>query len=153
MMRQRLLSIGDDYWIEDGNGQHCYRVDGKAVRVRDTFIIKDPHGHDVAKIKERKLRVRDSMKIDLVERSAMVKKALVGLRERYHVEVEDAPDLKVHGNILDHEYEIESDGECVARISKKWFRVRDTYGVQVVRDIDVVLALAVTVAVDTLSHD
>jgi len=27
-VRQRLLSIGDDYWIEDGSGQRVYKIDG-----------------------------------------------------------------------------------------------------------------------------
>jgi hypothetical protein len=30
-MRQKILSIGDDYWIENAEGQRVYRVDGKAT--------------------------------------------------------------------------------------------------------------------------
>ena len=57
------------------------------------------------------------------------------------------------GNIVDHEYEIERDGDTIAEVSKKWLRVRDTYGVEV-RDVaSTVLVLAVTVAVDALAHD
>ena len=82
-----------------------------------------------------------------------MKKAIVGIRDRFHVEVEHGNDLKVHGNIVDHEYEIECDGDRVASISKKWFRVRDTYGVEMDSDADIVLLLAVTVAVDALAHD
>ena len=78
---------------------------------------------------------------------------MVGIRDRYHVEVDDGEDLKVKGNIVDHEYEIERDGDKIAEISKKWFRVRDTYGVEVDDDVDAVLVLAVTVAVDALAHD
>jgi uncharacterized protein YxjI len=82
-----------------------------------------------------------------------VKKALVGFRDRFHVEVEQGKDLKVHGNIVDHEYEIERDGDTIAKVSKKWFRARDTYGVEVNDISDAPLALGVTVAVDALSHD
>jgi uncharacterized protein YxjI len=62
-------------------------------------------------------------------------------------------DLKAHGNIVDHEYEIERDGDKVAEISKKWFRVRDTYGVEIYDPSITTLILAITVAVDALSHD
>ncbi len=86
-------------------------------------------------------------------RSATVKKALVGLRDRFHVEVDGGQDMKVHGNIADHEYEIERDGDKIAEISKKWFRVRDTYGVDVFDESETVLILAITVAVDALAHD
>lgn len=152
-MRERLVSVGDDYWIEDDAGERRFKVNGKVARVRDTWALEDRHGSRVATIRERKLSVRDAIKIDLGGREATVKKALVGLRDRFHVEVEHGEDLKVHGNIVDHEYEIERDGDTVAHISKKWFRVRDTYGVQVDPDDDVVLLLAVTVAVDALAHD
>ena len=152
-MRERLLSIGDDYWIEDQSGDRAFLVDGKALRVRDTWLMKDTEGKDVAEIKERKLSVRDKMTIDLDGRHATVTKRAIGIRDHFKVEVDGGDDLKVHGNIVDHEYEIERDGDKVAEISKKWFRVRDSYGVEIAPGVDPVLILAVTVAVDGMSHD
>jgi uncharacterized protein YxjI len=152
-MREKLLSIGDDYWIENDAGQRAFKVNGKAFRLRDTWVLEDPSGREVATIRERKLSIRNAITIELGGRKATVKKALVGIRDRFHVEVEDGDDLKVHGNIVDHEYEIERDGRTIATISKKWFRVRDSYGVEVNSPADVPLALGVTVAVDALAHD
>ena len=40
-MREKLLSFGDDFWIEDERGRRAYFVDGKAVRVRQTLVFKD----------------------------------------------------------------------------------------------------------------
>jgi len=151
-MRQRLLSVGDDYWIEDEAGQRAFLVDGKALRIRDTWILKDPAGNQVAEIKERKLTVRDKMKIDLGDRSATVTKRMVGIRDHFKVEVDGGDDLKVHGNIVDHEYEIERDGDRVAEVSKKWFRVRETYGVEIDQSVDPVLIIATTVAVDAMTQ-
>lgn len=153
MMREQLISVGDDYWIEDEAGDRQFKVNGKVARIRDTWRLEDLHRSTVATIHERKLSVRDAIKIDVGGREATVKKALVGIRDRFHVEVERGHDLKVHGNIVDHEYEIECDGDRVAKVSKKWFRVRDTYGVEMAADADIVLILAVTVAVDALAHD
>jgi uncharacterized protein YxjI len=152
-MRQKLLAIGDDSWIDDEAGNHVYKVNGKAARLRDTFVLETPDGTAVAKIKQRPVHLRDTMTIELDGRSATVKKALVGIRDRFHVEVDGQEDLKIHGNIVDHEYEIEQSGRTVATISKKWFRVRDSYGVEVRPTADVPTILAVTVAVDDLSHD
>src|SRR6201989_2999215 len=87
-MRERLLSIGDDYWIEDSEGRRAFKVDGKALRFRQTFKLEDDSGDEVAKIQERKLTVRDKMEIEGPNRSATVKKALVGIRDRFHIEVE-----------------------------------------------------------------
>jgi uncharacterized protein YxjI len=152
-MKEKLISIGDDYWIEDDNGNKAYRVNGKALRIRDTWVLEDAAGREVAKIREKKLSIRDAITIDLGGREAKVKKALIGIRDRYKVEMDGAEDLKVHGNVVDHEYEIERDGHEIAVVSKRWFRLRDTYGVEVNDPADAPLVLAVTVAVDALSHD
>jgi uncharacterized protein YxjI len=53
--------------------------------------------------------------------------------------------------VVDHEYEIERDGDTVATISKKWFRVRDSYGVDMAAGEDAPLILAITVAIDSLT--
>jgi uncharacterized protein YxjI len=155
-MRERLISIGDDFWIEDDSGRRAFKVDGKALRVRQTLNFDDPGGNTLLRIQERKLRVRDTMEIEGPDGRtvATVKKALVSpLRERMSVSVEGGPDLDVQGNILDHEYSIEADGQKVAEISKRWFRVRDTYGVEIAPGQNDALLLAVTVVVDSMTHD
>jgi uncharacterized protein YxjI len=154
-MRQKMVSIGDDYWIENEAGQRAFKVDGKALRVRQTLIFEDAHGAELAKIQERMLRVKDSMEIEGPDgrRMAMVKKALITpLRERWTVKIGDGPDLEVQGNIVDHEYTIGDGPHKVAEVSKKWFRVRDTYGVEVAPGQDDVLILAVAVVVDEMAH-
>jgi len=151
-LREDLISIGDDYWIEDDAGRRVFKVNGKVARIRDTWQLEDAGGRDVASIRERKLSIRDAIHIDVGGRDATVKKAMLGLRDRFHVEVEDGEDLTVKGNFVDHEYEIERDGKQIAEISKRWLRIRDTYGVEVRHPADVVLVLAVTVAVDALTR-
>jgi uncharacterized protein YxjI len=152
-MHEKMFSIGDDYWIEDDSGQRAYRVNGKAIRLRDTWVLEDSAGNEVATIREKKLSIRNSITIDLGGRQATVKKALVGIRDRFNVEVDDGADLKITGNLVDHEYEIERDGDKIAEVSKKWFRVRDTYGVEVRNPLDAPLVLATTVAIDGMTHD
>jgi len=153
-MREKLLSIGDDSWIDDEAGEHVFKVNGKALRVRKTLIFEDLDGHELCKIQERKLRVKDSMEIEgpSGDKVAMVRKAMVTpLRARFDVKVEDGPDLRVQGNIVDHEYEIEADGSKIAEISKRWFRVRDTYGIEIAPGQDDIVVLAVAVAVDAMA--
>jgi uncharacterized protein YxjI len=152
LMREKLLSIGDDYWIENERGQRAYKVNGKALRVRKTFVLEDASGGEVARIQERKLTIRDKIAVERDgDTVATVHKALVGIRDRFAIDVEHGDDMKAHGNIVDHEYEIEREGDTVAMISKKWFRVREAYGVDVAPGEDAALILALTVAIDSLS--
>ena len=152
MMREKLLAIGDDFWIEDDEGHKVYKVNGKAVRARETFILEDTNGNEVSKIQEKKLSVRDKMTIERGNTKAVVHKRLIGIRDHYVIEVEGGEDLKAHGNIVDHEYEIESDGDTVATVSKKWFRVRESYGVQLAEGQNIPLILAITVCVDAMAR-
>ncbi|MCU0309774.1 MAG: LURP-one-related family protein [Acidimicrobiales bacterium] len=152
-MRTKVMSIGDDSWIEDENGSRIYKANGKALHLRKKFILEDANGNDLAEIQERVLSVRDKMVIERDSGSATVHKALIGIRERYQIDVDGGPDLKAHGNFVDHEYEIERDGDTVATVSKRWFRVRDTYGIEIADGEDDVLLLAVAVCIDAMAHD
>jgi uncharacterized protein YxjI len=154
-LREKLASIGDDFWIEDGAGQRVFKVDGRALRIRETFKIKDMQGNEVAEIQEKLVSIRDSMNIARGGQTiATVKKALVTpLRGRFSVNVAGGADLDVQGNILAHEYKIEQGGREIAEVSKQWFRVRDSYGVDIQPGQDDALILAITVVVDQLMSD
>lgn len=153
-MREKLASIGDDYWIEDENGDKVFKVDGKAMRVRDTLKIEDRQGNVVCQVQERKLHIKDTMEIEDANghNLATVKKAVISpVRDRFSVKVSGGPDLDIKGNILNHEYHIKDGRNDVAEVSKKWFRVRDTYGVEVMPGQNDALILAITAALDTMT--
>ena len=155
MMQQSMLSIGDDYWIENGAGERSYKVDGKAVRVRKTLVIEDVAGREVATIKEKMMTVREVMTIERGGQPlAKVKKAMfTPLRERFDVECANGLKYEVKGKITDHHYQFERDGNDVASVSKKWFKVRDSYGIEIGPNEDIPLLLAATVALDQMTHD
>ena len=153
-MREKVFAIGDDFWIEDDSGERVFKIDGKALRVRDTFVLEDTSGAELFSIQEKKLHIRDTMEVERGGRTvATVKKALITpLRDRFSIEVEGGADMEAKGNIVDHEYKIERDGDRVAEVSKRWFRVRDTYGIEVAPDQEDALILAVTVCIDQMSR-
>ncbi len=155
LMRKRLFSIGDDFWIEDESGQRVLKVDGKVLRIRQTFVLEDADGREVATIRKKLVAVRDTMDIERDgELIARVREAwFAPFRQRFHVDLGEGTGLVVQGNITDHEYEVRRDGEAVAQISKRWFSLRDTYAVDVAPEEDVALVLALTVAVDWMGHE
>lgn len=153
-MREKIFAIGDDFWIETEDGQRAFKVNGKALRVRNTFILESPAGEELFKIQKKEIRIRDTMKIEHDGQTvATIKKALITpLRDRFAIEVEDGGELSAKGNIVDHEYEIERDGDTIAEVSKRWFRVRETYGIEIAPGENDPLILAATVAIDEMTE-
>ena len=152
LMREKLLAVGDDFWIEDDAGERAFKVNGKAMRLRKTFVLEDTSGNEVTHIQDRKLTVRGKMEIERDgETLATVHKALVGVRDRFAIDVEGGDDLKAKGNVVDHEYEVTRDGDTVATVSRRWFRARDTYGIEIAAGEDEALLLSIAVAIEGLT--
>jgi uncharacterized protein YxjI len=152
-MREKLFAIGDDFWVETDGGERAFKVDGKALRVRSTFVLESVSGEELFKIQEKKLHIRDTMEIERGgDTVATIKKALITpLRDRFAIELEAGGELTAKGNIVDHEYEIERDGDKIAEISKRWFRVRETYGIEVAPGENDALIVAAVVCIDEMA--
>jgi uncharacterized protein YxjI len=153
-MREKLFAIGDDFWVDTDDDRHAFKVNGKALRIRKTFILENPSGDELVKIQEKKLSIRDKMELERDgERLATIKKALITpLRDRFAIELDDGAELSAKGNIVDHEYKIERDGDKIAEISKRWFRIRDTYGIEIAPGEDDALILAAAICIDEMSR-
>ncbi|CCK28762.1 hypothetical protein BN159_4383 [Streptomyces davaonensis JCM 4913] len=156
LVRDRILGIGDDYWIEDDRGNKVFLVDGKAMRLRDTFELKDRQGRVLIDIRQKMFALRDTMVIEREGQSLATirRKRLSLLRNHYRVALADgSTELDVSGKILDREFAVEYDGELLAVVSRRWLHIRETYGVDVVReDADPALLIAVAVCVIHLAE-
>ena len=156
LIRKKLIALGDDFWVEDDAGRRVFHVDGKALRLRKTFVIETPEGEELVQVQERKLSLRKTMTIRRQgQEVATVRKALVTpLRDRFEIELAGGGVLTAQGDLLDHEFTIAWENDVpFAEVSKRWFAVRDTYGVSVEPDQDAVLALAIAVCIDAMEGD
>ncbi|MFD7557354.1 MULTISPECIES: LURP-one-related/scramblase family protein [unclassified Streptomyces] len=150
LVRDKMLAIGDDYWIEDEDGRHAFLVDGKALRFRDTLELKDPDGLILITLREKLLGFRDTMTLERDGRrlARIRRKRWSLLRNHFLVTLIEGTELDVSGRILDREFKIEYEGELLALVSRQWYRIRETYAVDVIReDADAALLVAVAVCV------
>lgn len=157
-MKQRLFTFGDDFFITNERNEKVIKVDGKLLRLRNTLIFEDMRGQELYKITAKIVDIRETMVIKRAngDRAAIVHNALISpIRDRWKIDIPGGDNLIAQGNILQHEYTIRKKGERmpVAVISKKWFRIRDTYGVELESAFDAPLILAITVTIDMMSHN
>jgi uncharacterized protein YxjI len=151
-----MMSVGDDFWIENQNGDRVFKVDGKALRLRKTLIFEDMNGNKLCKIQERLLTIKDTMVVEDPDgdQMAVIKKGLIApLGDHWKVQVRGGPDLDVQGNILDLEYSVMQRRRKIAEVSKKWLSLTDTYGVEIDEGQNDILILAVAIAIDMMAHD
>ncbi len=155
MVRQRMFSIGDDFWITDEQGNRAFLVDGKAMSIRQTMEIKDPAGAVAASVHKKLMALRDAMEI---ERDGQViatvrREMFSPLHHKSAVDLADGRTLEAVGNLTGREYDIRDGGHTLARVSRAWFEVRDTYGVDVVPGEDDAMLLAAAVCLDRIHHE
>ena len=155
LVREKIFSIGDDFWITDTDGNQVFLVDGKALRLRQTFELKDASGAVLTTVRKKLIAVRDTMEIEHDGQVvATVRKALISpLHHRSVIDLADGSQLEAVGNILDKEFDILAGGQPIAHISRSWFRLRDTYGVDIAPGQNDALLVAIAVCLDRIHHD
>ena len=152
LVRQQLFSLAANFWITDEAGNEVFLVDGHALQFRKTFELKDPSGAVLAMIRQQLFQFRAAMDI---ERDgaviATVRSVPFSLKNRYQVTLADGSVLEANGSFTDMNWELtRADGQVAARISRQWFKVRDTYGVEVGQGEDAPLVIAIAVCIDRL---
>lgn len=154
-MREKFFAIGDDFIIQDNAGNNVFVVDGKVLTLGDKLIFRDMARNELAVIKQKLLAWGPTYEIWRGgEVQAIVKKALFTLfRQRFYVDVEGPDDLVAQGNFLDNEYTFTRCDQVVATVSKRWFTLRDTFGIEVAPGEDDILILASAVVIDLVRAD
>jgi uncharacterized protein YxjI len=153
-MREHLFSFGDDFTVKDETGRDVFYIDGKALSIGDKLIFQDMHGHELARIRERLLSIGKTYDISLADgTTATIHKHLFTLfRAAFSIDVPGPGDLEAKGSFLEHDYSFERGGRRVATVSKKWFSIRDSYGIDISPGENDVLILASAVVIDLCSH-
>lgn len=154
-MREKMFSIGDDFWIENAGGRRAYKINGKLLRVRDILVFEDPSGRELAKLSSKIIAIRDKIDIERVggKSARLVKDLLNVLGDDFVLKFDGGDEIHMKGNIFDHEYEFFRGRDKIGEVSKKWFRISDVYGVEISQGEDEIMLLAATVAMDQMSHD
>ena len=150
VIRERFFRLGEDSDITDESGRPVLQVDGKVLTLRDTLVLRDPGGQEVARVRRRLIALRPAYEIEVGGREvAEVRKHFfTPFRDRFTIDLPGPDDLEMDGNLFDHEFTIRRGGQTVATVSKRWFTLRDTYGVDVAPGEDDLLILASVLALD-----
>ena len=153
-LRRQLLALGEDFWIQNAQGENVYRLDGKVLTLTQTFALEDVNGNELARMKAELLTLRKTMDVTRGGQVlATVRKAFINiLGQRYTVDIAGDGELQAQGDILNHEFQITAGDAVVATVSKQWFVSELMYGIAIAPGQDQVLMLCVAIAIDEMSE-
>ena len=126
----KFLSIGHKLNLEDLDGNSLYYIEQKLFRFLPEYYIYDSKGNQVAK----------------------VKKQLTFFKPKFEIE-SNYGYYELNGNIFDHDFEITKNNSICAVISKKWFSLSCTYGVDINENEDNAFILSLIIVLDKVMDD
>lgn len=152
LIRERAIAVRDGFCVADESGRDILRVDGESQHM---FDLKDPSGATVTTIRRQLMAMRENMEIDRAGAVvATVRKALVSrLHHRFVVDLAAGGQLEAHGDITEKEFDIRSGATVLAQVSRAWFKVKHSYGVEVAPGEDDHLLLTIALCLDRIQRD
>ncbi len=154
-MTQKFWCLGDDFTIRDYGGRDRFLVDGRALSFGDKLSFQDMSGTELAFIRQKHFSWGPTYVIERPGQGEVVvrKEHFTFFRCKFEIDGPGDHDFEAEGDFLDHEYRIEGSRGAVANVSKRWFSLTDSYGIEIAEKEDIVLLLATAVVIDLICHN
>jgi uncharacterized protein YxjI len=152
VLNQKLVSLTGDLWIEDGQGNHAYEVDGQLLSLRGTHVLKDLSGQELYEIsKPLAPHLHRTIEVKKAGQTvATVQEALFNLGgDKFTITLAAGQALTVRGDWMNREFQVtDGSGQVVMTASRAWFSMHNAYGIQITGGLEVPLGLAIAIALE-----
>jgi len=152
VLNQKLLSLTGDLWIEDGQGNHTFEVDGSLLSLRGTHVLKDLNGQALYEISKPLLpHVHNTIDITKGgQAAATVQEAIFHMGgDKFKISLAGGQELMMHGDWMNREFQVTNQaGQVGIAVSRAWFSIHDGYGIQITPGFEVPLGLAIVIALE-----
>jgi len=148
-LQEKLLSFGRTFAIRNEANQEVFRVNGKGFLVGKRLTVRDTTGAPVAEIKQR-LQVKPTY--DIFCNGKLFATVSLDIKHLFRnsliIDLPDQDGLTAQGDFTAHEFQLLRNGVTVARVSKGWITIKDTYSVEIAPGEDDVAVLAIAMVID-----
>lgn len=153
MVKQRIFSLADKFVIKDENENDVLIVAGKVFSIGNKLRIFDLNENEVCYIEQQVFKLMPEYNIYVEDQLVATVKKKFSLLKNDFVITSNRAEYYVDGKFLAHEFKIFSNEKLVGEVSKKYFSLTDTYGVEVDDDEDQVTILALAIVIDMACHN
>ncbi|MBV8195968.1 MAG: LURP-one-related family protein [Candidatus Dormibacteraeota bacterium] len=148
-IREKFFRVGEDNDINDESGAPVYRVDGKALSLRNLMLVSDMQGNEVARVHRKLVSMLPRYEIDLAGvGTAVLHRKFSVLHQTWSLTVPGQDDMQLSGNLLQHDFTVQRGPAVVATVSRAWVSLTATYGVDVAPGENDLLVLCVVLALE-----
>ncbi len=147
-IKQKVFSIGDQFFIYDESGGEKYHVDEQIFSIRKTLRLYNWNNEQVALI-ERKIwslhakhfiYLNEGDPYEIIKEFTFFKPEYTVLNNGW----------KIKGDFLNHDYEIINGDTVVGYICKRWMTWGDSYEISIADDVDEILVLSIVLIIDAI---
>ena len=155
VLKQKLVSLGNNFTIEDIEGREAFQVRGELATLGDKLSFQDPGGNELLYIEQKVFNWVGTYEIQRDGRLlAEVRRVLRSFwRRDFTVAMSGSEDLELVGDILGFEFVLTRGSHRIATFTRQWFRLSDTYWIRIEeREADEALVLALAVITEVISN-
>ncbi|BCZ46632.1 hypothetical protein psyc5s11_26990 [Clostridium gelidum] len=153
-VREKLFSFTDDFTIKNEYDESIFNVRGKFLSLGHKLNLEDLNGNSLYYIEQKLLRFLPEYYIydSKGNQAAKIKKQFTFFKPKFIIE-SNYGYYELNGNIFDHDFEITKNNSICAVISKKWFSLSCTYGIDIDENEDHAFILSLIIVLDKVMDD
>ena len=146
VLQQKVFSLHESFTVKDIDGNALYEVKGKLLSWGHKLTVKDLDGQEVMHVNEKVLSFPTKYTLETADgQEAALHAHITLLRAHYTLETPNG-DWDIHGDFVDHNYEMRCGDTTIATVHQKILSWGDCYEISVPNDSDAMLALGVVLA-------
>lgn len=153
IVTQKIFSFADSFIIHDENQRPVYKVEGRLFSFGNKLTIYNMSGGEAVYIEQKLFKFLPEYHLHRQGiRLAIIKKEFTFMKPRFNIQSQ-LGNYKVEGDFFNYNFDIRKGRDVVARVNKKFFAMRDTYGIDIADGEDAELLLAMCIVIDQVLHD
>lgn len=155
-LMQNLASIIDAAIVQTDEGNVAFSFESTRQEMMDMLVLRDIDGSVRCLLPgpySGLVLATDVLGNDGRRLARVSRTPISAVRDRFEVDVEPGTYWVVFGDVGSREFTLDSPRAQVAEVSRRWFLLPQTFGVEVAPGQDDALVLAVVATIDLLAHD
>lgn len=153
-MKEKVFTLRANFSIKDENDMDVFFVKGKFLSFGHKATLMDSNEKELMYIEQKVLTFLPEYHVfdENHDEIGMLKKKLTFFKPSYYI-TSNFGEYEISGDVWSHAFTISKNGKVCAEVSKKWFSLSDTYGMDIKDDENVPFLIAMIIAIDFIMDD